>query len=145
MQELTPIRSLTDSEVVRELLSLAAEAGPVERRLLLRSIYGDDRGVANNDTALAMLRDGIGELPGNKRRTRLVIWRRWVVLGQREYTRIDLSTERRQMALEALCEDIDAVLYRSVAELQGKPDGLLERSEATMNEAVENLLRREML
>jgi len=142
---MTPLRSMTPSEVTLELLRLCGEAGAVERRMLLVFMCGDDRGVATPTTALSLLEETIAAMPDEERAIQLFIARRVVAVGQRGYGRFDLNAESRTFALEAILEDVDACVYRAAAEMQGRPDGLLPRSLGIMRDALGKALRRELL
>lgn len=142
---MTPLRSLSRTEATIELLRLCVEAGDVERRMLIKHCFGDDRGVATAATALEFLKDTVGSLNDIDRLGLLYRSRRLVVLGQREYGRLDLASYSKDPAIEALEEDCDATHYRMIGELKGRPDGLLNRSAETLKEALTALLARELL
>jgi hypothetical protein len=141
----SPLRSLTESEVMRELLSLCLEAGAVERRMLLTFHAGHDYGVKDNAEALATLYDKLGASPHKERCMMLYFARRLVAHGQRTFGVLSPRTDPRQFDVEALEEDSDGCAYRMIAEARGRPDGFLNRSLESFRDALSRAVERELL
>lgn len=142
---LSPIRTLSASEVTRELLALCLEAGQTERRMMLVFIRGDDGGVKDHSEALARLYDLIGGAPDKARRMTLYFARRLIVAGQRVYGVLDLRTDRRQFSVEGLEEDADGAVYRMAADMAGRPDGFLTERLESFRESLAQAVAKELV
>jgi hypothetical protein len=108
--QVTPVSTLTPSEVTRELLDLAMSAPEYERRLCLHSILGALSPVSDSETR-AELRRLIEAMPAHERRVQLVLWRRWCGLGLKQYGALDPLRDRRDWLAEQVAEAVDGVMY----------------------------------
>lgn len=142
---MTPIRSMAPGEVTIELLKLCGEAGAFERRMLLVSFCGNDRGTADPTASLAELEKMVSAAPEEERRVQLYIARRWIALGQRQYGRHDPQTDHRDMRVEAVEESCDGLFYAIAGTFRaGQSDEVfLKMWQKIARFGVEDAIRRE--
>lgn len=130
---------MTPSEVTRELVSLIDEAAVHERDLIHHSIMGR---LPDGHMSSAQLRHLSSGTPINEQRKTLLLARRLIAVGQRQYEPLDPKRDGRDYHTEVIEELIDAYVYL-VAHLirSGKPSPLQRDAVNLMRDAMDLALR----